>query len=97
MFAAFGPDIKAGVRSDVPTSNADLLPTIAHLLGIPVPNEVDGRVLHEVLKSGPAPQKVRVRRKEWTAALPDEKYSATVRASLVDGHRYVDEASAVHE
>lgn len=94
VFAAFGPDIKAGVRSDVPTSNADLAPTIAHLLDIPVPKDMDGRVLHEILKKGPAPHKVTVRRKQWTAALPDKTYSVTVEASLVEGHRYVDEASA---
>jgi arylsulfatase A-like enzyme len=97
VFAAFGPDIKAGVRSDVPTSNADLAPTIAHLLDIPVPKEMDGRVLREVLKRGPAPHKINVHRKQWTATLPDGKYSVTVKASLVEGHRYVDEASAVHE
>lgn len=97
VFAAFGPDIKAGVRSDVPTSNADLAPTIAFLTGIPVPKEMDGRVLREVLKSGPAPQKIRVRQKKWTAESPDGKYTATLKASLVEGHRYVDEASAVHE
>jgi arylsulfatase A-like enzyme len=97
VFAAFGPDIKAGIRSDVPTSNADLAPTIAYLLDIPVPKEMDGRVLREVLENEPAPQRVNVRRKEWTATLPDKSYGVTVKASLVEGHRYVDEASAVHE
>jgi len=97
LFAAFGPDIKAGVRSNVPTSNADLAPTIAHLLDLPVPKDMDGRVLREILKDGPAPQNTNVRRKQWTAALSDESYSVTVRASLVEGHRYVDEASAAHE
>jgi arylsulfatase A-like enzyme len=97
VFAAFGPDIKAGIRSDVPTSNADLAPTIAFLTGIPVPKEMDGRVLREVLRDGLAPQKINVRRKQWTATSMDGKYSVTIKASLVEGHRYVDEASAVHE
>jgi len=96
VFAAFGPDIKAGVRSDVPTSNADLAPTIAHLIDIPVPKQMDGRVLHEVLKDGPAPKRMNVRRKQWTAKSPDGEYSVTVKASLVEGQRYVDEASAGH-
>ena len=97
VFAAFGPDIKAGVHTGVPTSNADLAPTIAYLTGIPVPKEMDGRILHEILKDGPAPHKVNVRRKQWTVALPDNSYSVTVKTSQVEGHRYVDEASAVHE
>jgi arylsulfatase A-like enzyme len=66
VFAAFGPDIKAGVRSNVPTSNADLVPTIAFLAGVRVPKTMDGRVLREVLKDGPAPEKVKVRRQQWT-------------------------------
>jgi len=97
VFAAFGPDIKAGLRSEVPTSNADLAPTIAYLTGIPVPKEMDGRVLHEVLRHGPTPSRVRVRRKQWTATLPDGKYSVTVKTSVVGEHRYVDEASARHD
>lgn len=97
VFAAFGPDIKPGVRSDVPTSNADLAPTIAFLAGLRVPKEMDGRVLHEVLKDGPAPHRINVRRKEWMASTADKSYVMTVRASVVDGHRYVDEASAAHK
>lgn len=97
VFAAFGPDIKTGFRSDVPTSNADLAPTIAFLMGIPVPKEMDGRVLHEILKQGPAPQKVNVRRKHWTAALADKSYRVTLKAAVVEGRRYVDEASAMHQ
>ena len=81
----------------MPTSNADLAPTIAFLMRIPIPKEMDGRVLHEVLKKGPAPQKVNVRRKQWTATSPDGKYNVTVKASVVEGHRYVDEAKAMHE
>ena len=97
VFAAFGPDIKTGVRSDIPTSNADLAPTIAFLTDIPVPKEMDGRVLREILKQGPMPQRFNVRRKQWTAKSPDERYSVTLKASVVEGHRYVDEASAVHQ
>jgi len=97
VFAAFGPDIKAGVRSDVPTSNADLAPTIAFLTGIPVPKEMDGRVLREVLRDGPAPQRVSVRQQKWTAKSPDGKYTVSATTSLVEGHRYVDEASALRD
>ncbi|MSU57128.1 MAG: alkaline phosphatase family protein [Pedosphaera sp.] len=97
VFAAFGPDIKAGVRSEVPTSNADLAPTILFLAGIPIPRTMDGRVLHEILVGGPAPDKLKVRRQTWTTKSPDGKYSATLQASLVAGRRYVDEVNARHE
>ena len=52
VFAAFGPDIKTGVSSEAPSSNADLAPTIAFLTGVPIPKTMDGRVLHEVLLAG---------------------------------------------
>ncbi len=57
-FAAAGPDIKNGVISDVPTGNVDFTPTILHLLGINPPEHMDGRVLHELLVDGPAPESV---------------------------------------
>jgi arylsulfatase A-like enzyme len=96
VFAAFGPDIKAGVRSDVPTSNADLAPTIAFLSGIRVRTPMDGRVLREILVGGPSPDRLKVRRQEWTAKTSDGRYVVTLRASRVEGHRYVDEVSAAH-
>ena len=97
VFAAFGPDIKTGIRSDVPVSNADLAPTIAFLTGLPVPRTMDGRVLHEVLVGGPSPEKMKVERKSWTAKSPDGKYAVTLRASLAGGRRYVDDVNATHE
>ncbi len=93
-FAAFGPGIKKGVRSAVPTSNADLAPTLAHLAGIPAPRHVDGRVLREILRDGPRPESIRVRDKEWQAATPDGAYRVTLRASLAQGRRYVHFARA---
>lgn len=97
VFAAFGPDIKVGIQSAVPSSNADLAPTIAFLMGIPIPRTMDGRVLHELLRSGPPPEKLKVQRKTWTAKSPDGSYAVTLQASLVDGHRYVDEVAAAHK
>lgn len=97
VFAAFGPDIKAGICSQAPTSNADLTPTIAFLAGVPVPKTMDGRVLHEILISGPSPEKLKVQRQNWTVKSPHKNYTVTLRASLVEGRRYVDDVSATHE
>jgi predicted AlkP superfamily pyrophosphatase or phosphodiesterase len=97
VFAAFGPDIKAGICSQAPTSNADIAPTIAFLTGIPIPKTMDGRVLHEVLKSGPSPEKLDVRRKTWTARSADSSYTVSLEASLVGRHRYVNAAQATRK
>ena len=97
VFAAFGPDLKVGVRNDLPSSNADLAPTILFLAGVPVPKNMDGRVLREILVGGPALEKVKVRRLTRELKSPAGKYIATMRLSEVAGHRYVDEVSARHE
>lgn len=57
---AAGPDIKSGVVSDVPTGNVDFAPTLCYLNGIRPPASMNGRVLTELLRGGPAPAKVKV-------------------------------------
>lgn len=54
-FVAAGPAIKSGVTSDIPTGNVDVTPTALHLAGATVPEGLDGRVLDEVLTTGPHP------------------------------------------
>jgi hypothetical protein len=81
---AAGPDIKRGVRSRVPTGNVDLAPTVLHLLGIEPPPGMNGRIMHELLRAGPAPGKVRVHHRTHRAAV-----------SLEDGLRYEAELDTV--
>ena len=49
MLIAAGPDIRAGFRSELPSGNIDVAPTIFHCLGIAPPLPPDGRVLTEAL------------------------------------------------
>lgn len=51
IFIAWGPDIRPGSSVDG-AALVDVAPTALHLLGLPVPTEMDGRVLHEALASG---------------------------------------------
>jgi len=56
FMAAMGPDFKTGYTDIAPISNADITPTLAHILGIalkPV-GALQGRVIAEALKDGPA-------------------------------------------
>jgi arylsulfatase A-like enzyme len=48
---AAGPDFRRGVIDDLPSGNADLAPTILHILGVAQPQNspMDGRVLSEAL------------------------------------------------
>ena len=44
-----GPGIRRGVRSELPSGNTDLAPTLLTLLGLPIPPGAEGRVLREAL------------------------------------------------
>jgi len=48
IFLAYGPGIKKGQRVDAKIY--DIAPTILHIFGLPVPNDMDGRVLMEIFE-----------------------------------------------
>ncbi|MDB6059245.1 MAG: Type phosphodiesterase/nucleotide pyrophosphatase [Verrucomicrobiales bacterium] len=48
---AAGPDFRAGVKSELPSGNLDVAPTVLHVLGIQPKQKLDGRVLDEALKN----------------------------------------------
>jgi len=56
ILIAAGPDIRSG-RAD-PVSVMDVTPTALHLLGLPVPEDMDGRVLGEFLTGDAASRRV---------------------------------------
>ncbi len=59
-FLAAGPDIKEGMVLTNPTGNVDFAPTLLYLQGIEPPEEMDGRVICEIMTDGPEPQSVHV-------------------------------------
>lgn len=54
FMAAIGPDFRAGFVDPAPVSNADIAPTIAHVLGIEIAprGSLRGRVISEALPGG---------------------------------------------
>ncbi len=50
---AAGPDFKQGMADDLPTGNVDVAPTILWLLGVPLAEKPDGRVLFEAITEAP--------------------------------------------
>jgi len=51
IFLACGPDIQESYQLEGATIY-DIAPTILHLLGVPVPTDMDGRVLMQILRKG---------------------------------------------
>jgi arylsulfatase A-like enzyme len=54
FMAAIGPDFKAGYADPAPISNADIAPTLAHVMGLELParGTLKGRVISEALQGG---------------------------------------------
>ena len=56
FMAAMGPDFKTRFADPAPISNADIAPTLAHIMGVPLPakGKLTGRVISEALPKGAA-------------------------------------------
>lgn len=91
---AAGPDLKRGIRIDLPSGNVDFAPTFLSLLGLPIPSSIQGRVLHEALAGGPSPTTARVRSTDVHTSAPEAGYALTGTFSTVDSggknYRYFD-------
>jgi predicted AlkP superfamily phosphohydrolase/phosphomutase len=53
IFLAYGPDFRSHKRAEI--SILDIAPTILHMHGLPVPDDMDGRVLKEIFRPGSQP------------------------------------------
>ena len=90
---ARGPSFRQAARVQSPTGNVDLAPTVLQLLGIPIPEHMEGRVIAEALSD--SEQSV-----DWTSTTHRAErktsvgmYCQTVRVSTVGSTSYLDEGS----
>ena len=90
---ARGPRFRRAERVQSPTGNVDLAPTVLRLLGLPVPQHMEGRVLTEALAE--CENSV-----DWTSTTHRAErksaagtYCQTVRVSTVGNTSYLDEGS----
>ena len=91
--AAIGPDFKQGFTDPLPVSNADIAPTLAHILGLQLPaiGKLQGRVLEEALPGGTA--NVPVRHGALTASKTSTGVATTLHYQELHGRRYFDSAA----
>lgn len=90
--AAMGPDFKRGFVGKSPVSNADIQPTLAHVMNMKMPTlgSLRGRIIREALVGGPvatrfAPGIVRSRASA-------SGYSTVLMYQVADRRIYLDEA-----
>ncbi|MBK6317080.1 MAG: hypothetical protein IPF53_23060 [Blastocatellia bacterium] len=80
IWVVAGPDVEA--RSGLgPLSIVDVCPTAMHMLGIGVPDDLDGRVALELFREGSVPQ-----------SRPVKKVTPDATISADDGEAYDDDA-----
>ncbi len=81
---AAGPDFAAGQTNHLPSSNADLAPTILAILNVQAPQPMDGRVLTRHPSAKPRPQTLEAANGPWRQYLKVTEFA---------GAYYVDEGN----
>ena len=91
FMAAIGPDFKSGYTDPAPISNADITPTLAHVMGLEIPAKgtLRGRVIGEALTGGGAAQ---VERRIVKSAPGPEGVQTILDLETVGPARYFDAA-----
>lgn len=90
---ALGPDFKAGLVDTLPVGNADIVPTIARLLGLswPARGQLQGRVLEEALLDGAGEPAV-ARSDRLVSVDPLSGRATVLEFQQLGEQRYLDQA-----
>jgi hypothetical protein len=93
--AAIGPDFKTGFIDESPTGNIDIVPTLAHILGLQMPSigSIRGRVLEEALAGGKGSDAYT--RKVIASTPSPNGVSTLLEYQELKGTRYFDSACLV--
>jgi predicted AlkP superfamily pyrophosphatase or phosphodiesterase len=96
---ATGPGFKREYKSDLPTGNIDIVPTILSLSGIPAPPSMTGRVMSELLRNGgnKGRQKPMVKSISVSSGYSGGTYHLTLDRTTYDGQWYIDAAHVVRK
>ncbi|HSQ77908.1 MAG TPA: hypothetical protein VLN91_03360, partial [Nitrospirota bacterium] len=87
---AWGPSVKKGIAYTAPVGIVDVSALLLKLHGLPIDEQIEGRVPAEALQDGADPEKVPVQTHVLKTCSPDGQYSAVLQISVVDDKRYVD-------
>ncbi len=91
---AAGPSFKKGFINEMPSGNADVAPTILHILGVKPSVKMDGRVLHEALVTSDIdPAKPQTKTIESAVDLGLYTWRQYLKYTTVGEHIYFDEGN----
>lgn len=91
---AAGPAFRAGFRSETPSSNRDVAPTVLRVLGVDPPADMEGRVLDEALAGGGGPPAVETETLRASTERGGQAWRQYIRLSRVGSHVYLTEGNA---
>ncbi|TDE13668.1 alkaline phosphatase family protein [Dyadobacter psychrotolerans] len=89
---AKGPDFKKSFKTDLPTSNVDIVPTILGLYQLPLPSAMDGRAISEILikKDKRKPAQTEKKVVETEVKYRWGTYKLMLELSVLGKYSYVD-------
>jgi arylsulfatase A-like enzyme len=89
-----GPSFRSGFINELPSSNADVAPTILSILGVKPPQPMDGRVLSEALVGGKAPSgKPKTETAKASRTIGLRQWDQYLKTTTFGGAFYVDEGN----
>lgn len=97
---AYGPSFKKSFEGNLPTANVDIVPTVLHLHQMAIPEEMDGRIMYELLiEKAPAkaPITSKIRVIKTSAKIPGGSYKLTLEQSVLGDYIYLNETKVVRE
>lgn len=96
---ASGPSFKRQFNSQLPSSNVDIVPTLLYIHKMAIPQNMNGRVLHELLieKEKLAPMQPEIEITETSTKYQGGIYRLTLNRTILGKHKYVNFAKVVRE
>jgi hypothetical protein len=86
-----GPSFKRNFVSELPTSNVDIVPTLLHILAIPIPPSMQGRVMNELLHNNVSTgEQAKVEKIETQTIAPWGTYKLVLEKSIWMSHEYIN-------
>jgi predicted AlkP superfamily pyrophosphatase or phosphodiesterase len=90
MFAK-GPDFKKSFTGNLPTSNVDITPTVLGIYNLPIPAQMDGRVVSEFfVNSKSTGKQAHAETIQALKVYPWGRYKVTLNLSVMGKYRYVN-------
>jgi arylsulfatase A-like enzyme len=84
-----GPGINKGAKTQIPSGNTDILPTILKFLDLDIPNYIEGRILSESFTEN-FDDKYDILNLPLSSKTPDGEYMQEIQLSLYNNYKYLD-------